>query len=172
MTRYVRELLWARPCSRPAAIPIGRPRGAKAQGLRYERALARELDGKHGQWFEFEDANGRGWCQTDLLLGRGSMAVVLECKYTWTLEGHLALAKLYLPVVQMALQRPTCGLVVCKKLVPDVALHGVQICSSLEEALMAAPRRCVAWHWTGVSALVPHTGDRAPRTIDTIRPAV
>lgn len=167
MTRYIRGLTYAHECKRPSSIPVGRPRGAKARGLAYERALHVNVGGIRGQWFEYEDANGRGYCQTDVLIGHEGMAVVMECKYTWTLDGHLALAKLYLPVVAMALKRPVCGLVVCKKLIPDVALHGIQVCSSLDDALTAAPRRCVAWHWNGTPGLAPHAGIRPQHVVDT-----
>jgi len=152
MSRRIEGLLWARPAQRPAGMPFGRPRGAKAQGLRYERLLAQALpSAKHGQWFEFEDANGRGVCQTDLLLGRNGRCVVLECKYTWTPDGHQQLERLYLPVVQMALQRPVVGVVAAKKLVMGLP---VQVASDLDEAMrIAMEGRRVVWHWTGVPVM-------------------
>ena len=48
---------------RPLSIPKGRPRGAKADGIRYEKLLAKALAPlgfEHGRWFEFVDANGYG----------------------------------------------------------------------------------------------------------------
>lgn len=136
----------ARAVERPQSIPIGRPRGAKALGVRYERALARSLPGAtHGQWWEFWDANGRGFCQTDLFLPVGEAVVVLEVKYTWTPLGHSQLERLYLPVLRMALGRDVIGLVVCKKLIPEV-LGQVTVCGTLVEAIEAARRTRAAWH--------------------------
>lgn len=165
MSRVIRGLRWAKECARPACIPIARPRGVKAAGLRYERALARALPGTlPGRWFEFEDAAGHGFCQTDLLLGWEGHACVLECKYTWTREGHQQLEELYLPVVQAALSRPVLGLQVCRRLVPELTREGVQVVSSLQAGLVGAlqGRRC-AWHWLAQGQeLAPRAGGRAP----------
>lgn len=153
MTREIEGLLWSRACPRPAGIPIGRPRGAKAAGLRYERALARALPAPrvHGQWFEFEDARGRGVCQTDLLLSvsRGGTIVVLEVKYSWTAEGHQQLEKLYLPIVQKATGRQVIGIVVTRRLTESMP-RDLVVCSTLAQAIAAASagRRAV-WHWLG-----------------------
>ncbi len=151
--REISELLWAKPMERPAGIPIGRPRGAKAAGLRYERALVRALPPPkvHGQWFEFEDRRGRGVCQPDILVSRerGGMIAVLEAKYSWTAEGHQQLEKLYLPVVQMALGRSAVGILVTRRLVSEM-LKGIVICSTLEQAVwFAREGRRVVWHWLG-----------------------
>ena len=153
MTRRIKGLCWARVLpARPNGIPASRPRGAKAQGLRYERALAANLpSATHGQWFEFCDVNGHGFCQVDLLLPRGEVLVVLEVKYTWTWEAYRQLEELYLPVVEMALGGAVIGLQVCKRLVPEA--RSVTICASLEEAIQEAGERGEArrsvWHWLG-----------------------
>jgi len=136
--RTVRGLVSARAIERPSNIPVSQPRGAKAAGLRYERALARMLPGAtHGQWWEFWDANGRGVCQTDLFLTVGDAVVVVEVKYTWTLVGHGQLENLYLPVLRKATGREVIGLVACKKLVPEV-LGVAQVSGNFVEALEAA----------------------------------
>jgi len=133
--RVVSGLISARACERPSSIPVGRPRGAKALGVRYEKALARSLPGAtHGQWWEFWDANGRGFCQTDLILEVGKVLVVLEVKYTWTPVGHSQLELLYLPVLRKATGREVIGLVVCKKLVPEV-VDQATVCGTLAEAI-------------------------------------
>lgn len=117
----VGSVLWALPISRPASIPKSRPRGAKAHGLRYERTLAKALpEAQHGQWYEFRDAAGRHFCQLDLLLRPKYHApVVLEVKYTWVLEAHTQLARLYMPVVERALGVRPLGIVLCKNLTPE-----------------------------------------------------
>lgn len=139
-------LLSARACERPSSIPVGRPRGAKALGVRYERALARSLPGAtHGQWWEFFDANGRGFCQTDFFLPVGEVIVVLESKYTWTPLGHSQLERLYLPVLRLALRREVLGIVVCKKLVPEV-MSQAMVCGTLAEACEASRGTRAVWH--------------------------
>ncbi len=156
MKRQVVGLKWARRLEgRPACIPQGRPRGAKALGIRYEKALGTVIGSRadRGVWFEFEDVHGRGYCQVDFLLdGAGVMPVVLECKHTWTEDGHVELEKLYLPVVSMALGRAVTGLVVTKILVPGC--RGVVVCSALHEALRAVGgwNSRVVWHWIGIGA--------------------
>lgn len=149
MIRQIRGLEFARPARRPAGLPIGRPRGAKLAGLRYERGLAAEMpEARHGQWFEYRDEAGPGVCQTDLLLGRDGRCLVLEVKYTWTIEGHRQLEWLYLPVVSAAIARPTLGVVVCRRLVEGMA--GVKVARSLDEAFEAAAAgKRTAWHWLG-----------------------
>jgi hypothetical protein len=117
--RRIRGLKWAKQLHEwPDSIPRPRPRGVKAYGRRYESLVAKALgpDAIHGAWWEYKDANGPGLCQTDFLIV-GAMALVLECKHTWTLEGIEQLQDLYLPVVAMALGKRTIGVQVCKNLV-------------------------------------------------------
>lgn len=159
--RAVRGLETARACERPVGIPFSRPRGAKAAGLRYERDLAKAMpSAKHGQWWEYRDLAGPGFCQTDLIYQLASGVLVLEAKYTWTETGHQQLERLYLPVVSRALAVPTCGIVVCKVLTTEVPRNSV--CSSLEEALghARAGRRAVL-HWLG-TGLGPLQHSQAP----------
>lgn len=139
---------------RPKTIPKGRPRGAKAAGLRYERALEEALGeaAEAGRWFEFEDMNGRGYCQTDFLIPLIDRLVVLECKYTWTHMGHLQMEQLYFPVIRQMTKKKVSGIVVCKNLLPLMA--GVKVCKTLEEALVAsASGQRTVWHWIGIPAL-------------------
>lgn len=136
---------------------MGRPRGAKAAGLRYERLLAKALPAaKHGQWFEFEDQNGKGLCQVDLMIQLLSGVLILEAKYTWTAEGHAQIEQLYMPVVAAAWGVPTAGLVVCKKLVPG--MQGVAVAGDLDTALrhLAVGQRTVL-HWLGGVTLAKPT---------------
>ena len=155
--RRVEGLRWARALEgRPRGIPLARPRGAKARGLQYERAIARELSGaRRGVWFEFEDRRGHGYCQVDFLVPVGGRPVVLEAKYTWTLEGHEELEGLYLPVVRgvRGLER-SCGLVICKKLT-EGTLASAQAFGDLTSAVEWAERgeRAVL-HWIGNGPLL------------------
>lgn len=152
MKRKVDGLQMARACQKPRCIPIGRPRGAKAQGVRYERALAKALpEARSGQWFEFEDVRGRGICQVDLILplGLGLMGVI-EVKYTWNPDAALELAQLYLPVVEMAYGAKAIPLVACRNLIPGCK---ATICSDLYSAFEAATRGPAVLHWLGVGPL-------------------
>lgn len=154
MSRQIVGLQKAEPCERPKTIPVGRPRGAKAAGLRYERSLAKAMPAaKHGQWFQFQDRAGDGCCQTDLLLGSDGACFVIEAKYTWTLEGHEQLERLYLPVVGMALARPCFGIVVARRLLSQ--MPGIVVANSLGQALIFARQgRRVCWHWIGAERSV------------------
>ena len=148
--RNVKHLEWARQCARPQCIPVGRPRGAKAQGLRYERLLASRLPlAKHGQWFEFTDGRlGHGYCQPDFLLMLPEVTVILECKYTWTVDGHLQIERLYKPVVAEALGKPAVGIVVCKRL--EAEMRGVSIVGDLKMAIsLAVAGHRPVFHWLG-----------------------
>jgi hypothetical protein len=146
--REISGLRWARRLDgKPSCIPSGRPRGAKAQGLRYERQLAKAFPSfSHGVWFEFEDLNGHGYCQVDFLVEFPRIVSILEVKYTWTIEGHLQLERLYEPVVRAALAKFSEGIVVCKRLVPEV-IRGATVCPDFESA-RGVLRRPV-WHWLG-----------------------
>ncbi len=148
MSRQISGLLWAKPCAKPSCIPKSRPRGKKAAGLRYERQLAEAVRGVHGQWFEFEDSRGHGWCQPDIFFESAGVIFVLEAKYTWTEAGFKQIERLYKPILAMSLRRPVFGLVVCKVLVPE--MHGSVVCRTLPEATEAAAAgRKVVLHWIG-----------------------
>jgi len=149
--RVVVGLKWARPCGRPGCIPRSRPRGAKAQGVRYERALAKALPAaRHGQWWEFEDRNGLGFCQTDLIWEADGRMVVLEVKYTWVWSGHTQLEQLYRPVVEAATGMGVSGIVVCKNLIPEIP-RTVHVTGELGAALgLAKAGALCALHWLGL----------------------
>jgi len=150
--RKVTGLKWARATDRR---PFGTPkvgRGAKSYGIRYERAVAKALPGvPHGQWFEFEDANGLGMCQPDFLTLRAGVVVILECKYTWTPEAEDQLLDLYGPVVGMALGVPTAGMVICKNLTREVPPEAVfeTFGEALGSALYWSRPPLPVLHWLG-----------------------
>lgn len=156
--RYVRAL-----DDKPVSIPTSRPRGVKALGPRYEKAIESVLpNAKRGQWFEFVDSNGQGYCQVDFVLQRDGFVVLLEAKHTWTLEGHLQLEQLYKPVVEMLTGMPTLGVVVCKRLVPEVSelqsagklsVHG-NLWKAVEASL---DEQRTVWHFIGGVGLAGRT---------------
>lgn len=138
--RIISGLLWARPSSSPHARRAGKQSGARAAGLRYENAVAKLLSGTvHGQWFEFEDKNGRGHCQPDLVFQQSGAVWVLEVKYTWVPEAHSQLELLYLPVLAVAMGKPVYGIVICKVLVPEIRRVGsIEVVASLADAMASA----------------------------------
>lgn len=134
---------------RPPAIPIGRPRGAKLAGVRYERAFGKALGqlAQHGPWFQFRDMNGIGHCQPDFIIELPSLVVILECKYTWTLAAFVQMEALYAPVLSFALGKPVIGLQVCKRLLPEAQKSG-KIVSMLGNGLILANSGArVTLHW-------------------------
>ena len=142
---------------RPKCIPLGRPRGQKAWGIRYEREIAKRLPmASKGMWFKFEDRNGPGFCQVDFLLSLVGYMIVLESKYTWTLDAHVELETLYLPVVEMALRQKTQGVVVCKSVTVQTPKHAT-IYGDLTEISRGAGRP--VWHFLGKMAPQPSFSD-------------
>lgn len=159
--RVIRGLKWARSGTGPE-LPTRRPRGAKALGIRYERALARALPAaQHGQWWEFEDSAGHGWCQTDLIGEFGGQVVILEAKYSWVEKGHEQMEQLYAPVVEMATGRAPLMVQVCKNLRQGVR----HVSGDLEAAIAKARSGRSVLHWLGVGPLFaqPQSVPLAPR---------
>jgi hypothetical protein len=109
---------YAAPCLQPAWVRRSRPTGAKAAGLRFERALARALPrAVHGQWFHYLGQDGPAWCQTDLLLIGAKTVVVIEAKLGDYAGAQMQLGGLYLPVLAAAYPTKAIkGLIVLKHL--------------------------------------------------------
>jgi hypothetical protein len=150
--RKISGLKWAKASDRR---PFGTPkigRGAKSYGIRYERAVAKALTGAtHGQWFEFEDSNGLGMCQTDFLVLRAGVIGIVEVKYTWTPEAEDQIERLYKPVVSAALGLPVCGLVICKNLTREVPADTVfeTFGEALGSAIWWSGGPLPVLHWLG-----------------------
>lgn len=109
--------------SRPPCIPIGRPRGVKAAGMRYQRLFEKALLTEfpsHGvtvaPWFEFRDVNGRGYCQPDAIVYdiHTDAWVIIECKLTDYEGARRQMDELYVPVVKKALGEVSGRLVVLR----------------------------------------------------------
>lgn len=147
------EVAWARRLpGRPAGIPIGRPRGAKAAGLRYERALGAALGpgAAHGVWWEYASGGARRFCQTDFVILGAYEALILESKYTWRPDAWDQL-ELYKAVLARALGLRPLGVQVCKVLLPAAA----SVTGDLAEALaLARAGGQPVLHWLGVGPLL------------------
>jgi hypothetical protein len=143
-------------------------RNAQAVGIRYEKAVgsaARDLKwGKVlcGQWFEFSDWNGAGYCQTDVLIVRQFDVIVLECKLTEVLDARIQLEDLYLPVVEKVFDRLARGVVVARHLTKTTNTD--RVFDNLPAALLAG--HCPILHWIGRGP-IGHTPPVEPRmTLD------
>lgn len=149
--RFVSGVRWASLCERPSCIPAPvSQKGAKAAGLRYERLFAKQFpQALHGQWFEYEDRYGRGYCQTDLIESLlPECIIVFEVKYTLTREAFLQLQELYLPIVQAAMNAPVIGIVVARNLIET----DIEIAATLDYAVAVAltsPGYIPILHWVG-----------------------
>lgn len=166
MSRIIQGLVTAQISQRPKAIPaVRRRKGAKKHGLRYEASLASAMPfAHHGQWFEFKDLNGFGFCQVDFLFRTLDKTFVLEAKLS-DLEGaRLQLRALYEPVVAMACKTECYGIAVVRHL---SALNALQcdfmVFDSLYNAVhgtLNAPKKLAILHWRertpiGLKGLVP-----------------
>ena len=149
MHRIEGTLHSARHISAPGFAKPGRSRGAKAKGRAYEKAVGRFALPKAvaGQWWEAEDATGKFFCQTDFVLRWRDVLVVVEAKYTWTMDGHRQAQELYAPIVELAMKRRTVGLVVCKRLVPGAP----KVCERVDDAIgqALAGAALPVWQWLG-----------------------
>jgi hypothetical protein len=140
-------LRWAGRCEVPKGLGgVSRLRGARARGIAYEKAVAAALPlAWHGQWWEFEDRRGLGFCQTDLVIVGREAALVLEVKYTWTPDAWVQLECLYKPVLELALRRPVFGAQCCRVLRPEN--DGVVVTGVKEALLAARTGGRVTLHW-------------------------
>jgi len=150
--RAIEGLRWARFAAQGPFEAPRRVRGAKAQGLRYEKALAHALRGAEwGRWIEFEDRNGHGWAQPDLFFALREEIVVLEAKYTWVAEGHSQGELLYKPLLEHLFRKKCRVVVVCKVLTP-LTPRG-RVFGRLEDAVRASAGGSCVLHWIGTGGL-------------------
>lgn len=141
---------------RPACIPIGRPRGAKAAGMRFQRAVGAALEVKLGHqvllgpWFEYLDGSVRRYCQPDFIIYRPAHAdfVVAEAKLTWNFEAYEQLWRLYVPVVRQYAAKPVCTMLIVRNLTRETPKQAVF--DNFSAALAAAHgAACPIFHYLG-----------------------
>ena len=150
--RVIKGLKWALffDGEWPASIPRSKPKGVRAKGIRYEKAVSAALPGAdHGRWIEFEDENGHGLAQPDILFRHNGALVILECKLTWTPKGHTQISQLYAPLLRSMGATKIKELVICKNLVPDIPFP---VFTDLGEALESKCESAVV-HWIGAGPL-------------------
>lgn len=146
--RRVKGLVRAAKCE-PLFVKQYVRKGLPAKGISYERQLASFLPhATHGQWFEYHDFNGRGYCQTDMYFRSHGSLFILEAKLSDVEHARDQLDYLYLPVVGEALRARPLGIIVTRY-VTKVPSH-MKVCFTLEEAMSLASRKHFPiWHWRG-----------------------
>ena len=127
----IRGLRWAKALDeRPGFISSPRIKGIQRAGLIYENRIAnymKALYGKdvlHGQWYQFEDRRGLGWCQPDIIIlpnRNRKFLLVIECKLKATRKAWVQLNYLYRPI----LERPY----------PQIEVRLVQVVKNLNKNL-------------------------------------
>ena len=124
--RIIKGLRWAKALEcQPPFIHEKKVRGSRKAGLIYERKVANYLEAlypgrvRHGQWFEFEDHRGKGWCQTDVLVMpvEDGPLILIEIKLSHRPAAERKLKAMYLPVVLAVW--------------PDTPIVRIQVCKNL-----------------------------------------
>lgn len=137
----VPPIKYARPSDPPLWLRFSRSTPRQQEGCRYERLFAEEAAVKwpsalRGQWWQYKDAEGHHWAQTDLWVPEGG-GILIECKLTWTPAGMRQLEELYVPLVTVSMGRPPLAVLVCHNLARKT------------------PRRAICANWSQVEALAP-----------------
>lgn len=147
--RIIKGLEWTVPALKgPWGNKTPPRRGIKGQGHTYEGKLAKKLgvEWLHGQWFQFGDLSGPGWCQPDFLLIQPNFVVLLECKLSWTPIGHLQMSELYEPILIEHFKLPILKIQVCKNLTKQTPWNSIT--PDLPNAIeLAAKNQPSVWHW-------------------------
>lgn len=150
--RVIEGLKWAKPCERPQFIRASRPKGLKALGLRFERSVGKALqkhyqEVKSGQWWQYADVNGLGWCQTDHLINLSGAVIAVECKLTEAEEGREQLLRLYFPILKHVFEREVVGVVVLRHLTRETRRE--LIADGLVSAIRRANSVPMTVQWLG-----------------------
>ena len=124
----ISKLRWAKALDeRPVFIPSPRLTGVKRAGVLYENRVANYMKAiygdenvLHGQWYQYEDRRGVGYCQSDILIlphGDVKDLIILECKLKSRRVAEVQLRYLYKPIVE--------------HLYPNTNIIMVQVCKFL-----------------------------------------
>ncbi len=125
MKRQIKlPLLWAKRYKMRKRPPIKFANEAMAAGVRYEKKFFAYMKDKYGAgvevhpWIDFEDANGWGLCQVDLLMKEPP--IIFECKISFTpRKAYKEMQTLYQPVVEMYMGARAKMVQVCQHLKPS-----------------------------------------------------
>lgn len=157
--RVIKGLKWVKELdNRPNCIPKSQVRGIKRVGLTYEgcagKAIERVFGGvssvKRGKWFSFEDFNGLGYCQPDIIVDFRDYTLVCECKLTETKKGRDQINVLYRPILEFLLEKPVKGVVIARHLTRETDKE--LICGGMGEVLERLKEKnfvIPTLHWLG-----------------------
>jgi hypothetical protein len=142
---------------RPNCIPVSRPRGVKALGLKYERLAGKEIKGVFpqallGTWFSFADINGFGYCQPDIIVEFVRFVVVGECKLTETQQGREQIERLYRPVLEKVFGKVVRGVVITRHLTRETKRD--LVFGSFIEAVSRSNGVIPTVHWLGKGQMI------------------
>ena len=88
---------------------LGRPQTKRQRlGLKYERKVLEKLGEEFGlafipsPWWEYQEGTRTAYCQMDgvLVLEESSTLLIVECKYSHTVEAFWQLENVYVPVLK------------------------------------------------------------------------
>ena len=127
----IRGLRWVKALDdRPRFLSSPRIKGIQRAGLIYENRIANYMKALygdkvlHGQWYEFEDRRGLGWCQPDIIVlpdKDRKFILVLECKLKATKKAWVQLNYMYRPVLE--------------RIYPQTEIRLVQVVKNLNKEL-------------------------------------
>lgn len=100
---------------------------------------------KSGQWYDFEDYNGYGCCETDHELHFDEFIILLEAKLTQSDAAVGQMCKLYLPVMKLVWQKPVIPVQVCKNL----RYHPEALLGDIETLITKPEMKVWTWHYLG-----------------------
>lgn len=151
MKRKCGEIKWVR-LSKKNHFGGKKPKlkGSAYQGVRYETAFDDYMKGHYSEvlvhpWLEWEDENGYGLCQPDLVLL--DPFVVFECKVTFTYrKAYRELRTLYAPlVVRLWEDRGLPKMVqVCRHL--KSSARNTTVARTFEEVIKS-DKQILTWNW-------------------------
>jgi hypothetical protein len=127
-----------------------RKRGSKAQGLTYQKKIARVLKRDMpeelvaDQWIRFQDANGHGYAQPDFYSVFEDRVVLFEAKLTQNDSAKDQCLKLYAPLLTYIYGRP----VVSCQVFRNIRYRPAGLITDWRE-LLALPAGYYNWHNMG-----------------------
>jgi len=128
----ISKLQWAKALDeRPSFIPSPRLTGVKRAGVLYEKRVAEYMKAiygednvLHGQWYNYKDRRGEGYCQSDIVIlphGDNKEIIIMECKLKSRKIAQIQLRYLYRPIIQ--------------HLYPNNPIIMVQVCKFLNKEI-------------------------------------
>jgi hypothetical protein len=116
-------------------------------GLAIEKTFSPIANVYLGRWFEFEDKNGLGYCQPDVIVAMTKYVVVGECKLTETQQGRNQIEYLYKPILSYFFHREVKGVVISRHLTRETQRE--LVCDNMELAISKSNGVIPTLHWLG-----------------------